>query len=72
MSGFASTLEAAMHDDRVGARPLIVKAIRTHMAGKTNLVVSSADAARIHSSVRHLNFLRACRVSIVIGPAAHP
>ena len=68
MSGFATTLAAARRDKRVGAQPLIIKAIRTRPTGKTDLVVSSADGARLRSSVVHLNFLKACRVSILMDP----
>jgi hypothetical protein len=72
MSGFATTLAAARRDKRVGDRPLVVKAIRTRSTGATDLVVSSADGARLRSSVVHLNFLKACRVSIVMDPEADP
>ena len=72
MTGFATTLAAARNDKRVGNRPMVVKAIRTHSTGKTDLVISSADAARLRSSVVHLNFLKACRVSIVMDPEAGP
>ncbi len=71
MSGFATTVAAARSDKRVGDRPLIVKAIRTGPAGNANLVISGTDAARLRSSVVNLNFLKACRVSIVIDPIAH-
>ncbi len=70
MSGFATTLAAARNDKRVGPRPLVVKAIRTRSTGETDLVISSADGARLRSSVVHLNFLKACRVSIVMDPEA--
>ncbi|MBC2713511.1 MAG: hypothetical protein HGJ94_21675 [Desulfosarcina sp.] len=72
MSGFATTLAAARKDKRVGGRPMVVKAIRTRSTGETDLVISSADAARLRSSVVHLNFLKACRVSIVMDPEAGP
>jgi hypothetical protein len=72
MSGFATTLAAARRDKRVGDRPLVVKAIRTRPTGETDLVISNADGARLRSSVVHLNFLKACRVSIVMDPEAGP
>lgn len=72
MSGFATTVAAARSDKRVGDRPLIVKALGTRSTAKTELVVSKADAARLRSSVVHLNFLKACRVSIVMDPKADP
>ena len=72
MSGFATNVAAAVSDKRVGDRPLVVKALGTHSTGKTDLVISKADAARLRSSVVHLNFLKACRVSIVMDPKADP
>lgn len=72
MSGFATTLDAARDDQRVGDRPMVVKAIRTHSTGETDLVIPSTDAARLRSSVVHLNFLKACRVSIVMDPEVNP
>lgn len=72
MSGFSATLAAARIDKRVGDQPMIVKAIRTHSKGNTDLVISTSDAARLRSSVIHLNFLKACRVSIVMEIAAGP
>ncbi len=68
MCGFAATLAAARNEKRVGDHPLVVKALRTASRGVTDLVISSADAARLRSSVVHLNFLKACRVSIVMEP----
>jgi hypothetical protein len=72
MSGFATTLVAARNQKRTGDRPLVVKALRTHSTGNTDFVVSKADAARLRSSVVHLNFLKACRVSIVMDPMTDP
>ncbi|MGA6924343.1 MAG: hypothetical protein WBY88_01610 [Desulfosarcina sp.] len=72
MCGFTTTLADARNDNRVGRRPLIVKAIRTRPGKRTHLVVSSTDAARLRSSVVHLNFLKACRVNIVMDPQLSP
>ena len=72
MSGFATTLRAARGDRRVGARPMVVKAIQTRSTGPTDLVISTADAARLRSSVVHLNFMKACRVSIVMNHTDNP
>ena len=69
MSGFAATLDDARNDKRVGERPMIIKALRTRETGETDLVISTADAARLRSSVAHLNFLKACRVNIVMDMA---
>ena len=72
MSGFAATLDAARSDPRVGSHPMIVKAVRTRPEGSTDLVISTADAARLRSSAVHLDFLKACRVSIVIDLTEKP
>lgn len=69
MSGFAASITAARQDKRVGERPMIVKAIRTHLTGNTDLVISNADAAKLRSSVVYLNFLKACQVSIALDLA---
>ncbi|WP_319522060.1 hypothetical protein [uncultured Desulfosarcina sp.] len=66
MSGYAASLDAARKDPRVGDRPLIVKAIRTRFTGNTDLVIPTTEAARLRSSAIHLNFLKACRVCIVL------
>jgi hypothetical protein len=68
ISGYAPTLTAAREEKRVGTRPMLVKAIRTRSTGKTDLVISNADAARLRSSAAHLDFMKACRVIIVTNP----
>ena len=74
VSGFATTMAVARDDERVGNNPMVVKAVRTHSSGETDIVISRADAAQLRSSVVHLNFLKACRVSIVMDPdpTSHP
>lgn len=69
MCGFTTSLAAARDDKRVGGHPIIVKAIRTHSTGTTDLVIANTDAARLRSSVMHLGFMKACRVIIVMDPA---
>lgn len=73
MSGFATTVSAARtNEKRVGNRPLVVKAIRTDTRGPTVLVIANADAAKLRSSAVYLDFLKACRVCIVMGPQPTP
>lgn len=48
-----------------GDKPLVVKALRMQGNGATDVVISKADAARLHSASEHLTFLRQCRVVIV-------
>jgi len=66
MIGFSTTLALARDEKRVGNRPLVIRSIRTRRTGGVDLVISSTDAAKLRSSVQHLDFLKQCRVCIVI------
>ena len=68
MCNFATSLSQARNDKQMGEAPLIVKALRTVPRKKNTIVISNIDAARLRSSVVHLNLLKACRVSIVLDP----
>ncbi len=66
MSGYASDLAAARQNPRVANDPLIVKGLRVQGPGKSDIVISNADAARILSSSENLSFLQKCRVMVVL------
>lgn len=66
MSGYARDLTAAQQNPRVTNDPLLVKGLRTQGAGKSDIVISNADAAKILSSSENLSFLQKCRVMIVL------
>ena len=66
MSGYAKDLTAAQQNPRVANNPLIVKGLRTQGPGKSDIVISNADAAKILSSSENLSFLQKCRVMIVL------
>ena len=66
MTGYLSDLDAATRNPRVADRPLIIKGLRTDVAGRTDIVVSNTDAARLRSAFENLAFLRQCRVLIVM------
>ena len=66
MSGYARDLTAAQSNPRVTNSPLTVKGLRTEGSGRSNIVVSNADASRLRSSSEHLSFLKKCRVMIVV------
>lgn len=51
---------------RVGPKPLIVKGLRAADGGGCNIVISNADASKLHGASAHLKFLKQCRVVIVI------
>lgn len=66
MSGYARDLTAAQSNPRITNNPLTVKGLRTEGSGRSNIVVSNADASRLRSSSEHLSFLKKCRVMIVV------
>lgn len=66
MSAYETDFDAAAENPRIGDAPLIVKGLRTEGAGRCNIVIANADAARIRKSSDHLIFLRQCRVVIVL------
>jgi hypothetical protein len=66
MCGYARDLTAAQQNPRVTNDPLIVKGLRTQGPGKSDIVISNADATKILSSSENLSFLQKCRVMIVL------
>jgi hypothetical protein len=66
MSGYARDLTAAQQNPRVTNDPFTVKGLRTGGAGKSDIVISNADAAKILSSSENLSFLQKCRVMVVL------
>ncbi len=66
MSGYARDLAAAQGNARVTANPVTVKALKTGGMGKSDLVISNADAAQINASAENASFMKKCRVMIVL------
>ena len=66
MSGYAKDLTAAQSNPRVTNSPLTVKGLRTEGHGRSDIVISNADASRLRSASEHLAFLKKCRVMIVV------
>ncbi|MEA3279075.1 MAG: hypothetical protein U9Q38_00530 [Thermodesulfobacteriota bacterium] len=66
MSGYAKGLTSAQSNPRVTNNPLTVKGLRTDGPGRSNIIVSNADAAKLRSASEHLSFLKKCRVMIVV------
>lgn len=66
MSGYAKDLTAAQSNPRVTNSPLTVKGLRTEGHGRSDIVISNADASRLQSASEHLAFLKKCRVMIVV------
>ncbi|MBL7177713.1 MAG: hypothetical protein ISS66_17975 [Desulfobacteraceae bacterium] len=65
LAGYTKDLLAAQKNLRVANRPLIVKGIGTSRTGKTDIVISNADAAKIRSAASNLSLLQKCKVVIV-------
>ena len=66
MSGYARDLTAAQSNQRVTANPVTVKALNTGGPGKSDLVISNADAQQIRASAENASFMKKCRVMIVL------
>lgn len=66
MIGYSKNMGAASQNQRVTDNPLIVKGLRTEDAGRSNIIISNADAAKLKNASEHLGFLKKCRVMIVV------
>ena len=66
MSGYARDLTAAQSNSRVTNNPLTVKGVKTQGPGRSDVVISNADAAAIRSAADNLTFIKKCRVMIVL------
>jgi hypothetical protein len=66
MSGYARDLTSAQGNQRVTNNPITVKAIRAQGAGKSDIIISNADAAALRSAADNLSFMKKCRVMIVL------
>ena len=66
MTGYAKDLTTAQANPRVANEPLTVKGLKTEGPGRSNVVISNADATKIRSASENLSFLKKCRVMIVL------
>ena len=66
MSGYARDLTAAQSNPRVTNNPVSVKGIKTEGQGRTDIVISNADADKIRGAADNMTFLKKCRVMIVL------
>ena len=51
---------------RVAPNPLFVKGLRTVSKGSCDIVISNTDASKLRGASSHLEFLKQCRVVIVL------
>ncbi len=66
MVGYDKDVNAARSNQRVTNNPLIIKGLKTGGTNKTDVVVSNADAQRIHAAAQTQNFLDKCRVMFIL------
>lgn len=66
MSGYARDLTAAQSNQRVTANPVTVKGLKTSGPGRSDVVISNADAQQIRASAENASFMKKCRVMIVL------
>ena len=66
MVGYDKNINTARANDRVTNNPLIVKALKTSGPNKADVVVSSADAAKIHAAAQNMNFIDKCKVMFIV------
>ncbi len=66
MVGYDKNLDRAVHNDRVADTPLVIKAVNAAGPNKTDVVISAADASRIHNLASNMNFLQHCKVMFIL------
>jgi hypothetical protein len=50
----------------VTATPIVVKGVQASGPNRTDVVISAADAKRIHGAAVNANFLQHCKVMFVL------
>ncbi|MEW5848085.1 MAG: hypothetical protein AB2A00_04695 [Myxococcota bacterium] len=66
IAGYVKDMEAAQGHGRVKGTPLVVRAIKLAPGGKTDLVISNADAEKLRDPQSNLSYLSEGKVIIVI------
>ena len=66
MSGYARDLTAAQSNARVTNNPFSAKGLRTEGPGRSDIVISNADADKLRAAAENLSFMKKCRVMIVL------
>lgn len=67
MVGYDKDLNRARQNDRVANNPLVIKGLRASGQNKTDVVISSSDAALIHQAAANQNFLDKCKVMFIVN-----
>jgi len=67
MVGYDKDLNRARQNDRVTSNPLVIRGVQAAGQNKTDVVISSADAAAIHQAAANQNFLDKCKVMFIVN-----
>jgi len=67
MVAYKNQIKTAFNDQRVGTEPLLIRGIRASGALKSDVIISKRDAALIHSAAHIQNFLKKCKVVLVVS-----
>jgi len=65
---YTTDIWKAKFDQRVAGNPLIVKALKVLWPGRCEFIISNSDAGKLKSASEHLQFLKECKVIIVLDP----
>ncbi|PID30971.1 MAG: hypothetical protein CR982_00475 [Candidatus Cloacimonadota bacterium] len=66
MVGYLKDISKAAGNPRVGDNPLVIKAIDITGTNSTDVIISENDAKKIKDLAEKINFLRECRVILII------
>ena len=64
--GYVTDLAAARSDPRVMPHPLTARGLSSQTARDTEIMISNTDAEKLRSASAHLEFLKKCRVMVVV------
>lgn len=63
---YKKEIKAAIHEERIRTDPLMIRGLKASGFKKTDIIISNNDATLIHSAARVQNFLKKCRVILII------
>ena len=66
VAGYSKDIEKAKLDERVTDNPFVIKGLKVSGTNKTDIIISNADAANLHSVSENLAFMQKCRVIIIV------
>lgn len=64
---YCCTMEAALASKRVGANPLVLKGLRAGEENQSAIIISMSETNRLEQAAERHQFLKECRVVIVLG-----